>query len=392
LQNPQKHFSRESPKVLEIITLFSIGGATETVISITSGMISKLLKVEIVTGSNVKYEGDMYEEANKLGINVITIPTLQRNINIINDFITLIKLYKIIKKGKYDVVHTHSSKAGILGRWAARFAGVNKIIHTVHGWGFNNLQTFIVNKSIIILERVTAHITTQLVCVSYQDISKGISKKIGKTGQYVVIRSGINIEKFSNSVISKEEIKSELNLCSNDYIIGTITRFSDQKAPMDTIRAFNEIVKRGYNDVKLIMVGDGPLLNESKRFSKRLGIDSKIIFTGIRNDIPTILKTFDVFVLSSRWEGLPRVIPQAIASGIPVVATMIDGNAEIIKHKQNGILVEPGNPVKLGESVIWLMKNLDEAKKMVYNAKLGLSEFDEKRMIEDTFNLYTSRI
>jgi glycosyltransferase involved in cell wall biosynthesis len=140
------------------------------------------------------------------------------------------------------------------------------------------------------------------------------------------------------------------------------------------------------------MVGGGPLLNESKTFSKKLGIDSKIIFTGIRNDIPTILKTFDVFVLSSRWEGLPRVIPQAIASGVPVVATMIDGNAEIIKHMQNGILVEPGNPVKLSESLIWLMKNRDEASKMVYNAKLGLSEFDEKRMIEDTFNLYTSHI
>lgn len=392
MQNSQKHFSTENLKVLEIITLFSIGGATETVISITSGVISKLLKVEIVTGPNVKYEGDMYEEANKLGINVITIPTLQRNINIINDFITLIKLYKIIKKGKYDVVHTHSSKAGILGRWAAWFAGVNKIIHTVHGWGFNNLQTFIVNQSIIILERVTALITTRLVCVSYHDIVKGTSKKIGKIGQYIVIRSGINIEKFSNLLFSGEKIKSELNLCPNDYIIGTITRFSEQKAPMDTIQAFNEIVKRGYNDVKLIMVGDGPLLNECKTFSKRLGIDSKIIFTGIRNDIPTILKTFDVFVLSSRWEGLPRVIPQAIASGIPVVATMIDGNAEIIKHMQNGILVEPGDPVKLGESIIWLMKNLDEANKMVYNAKLGLSEFDEKRMIEDTFNLYTSRI
>lgn len=375
-------------KVLQIITLFSIGGATETVISIASGLKNKFLEVDIITGPNVELEGDMYTEASRLGLNVLTFSTLKREIHFFDDLITFFKLYIFIRRGGYTLIHTHSSKAGILGRWAAWLAGVKNIVHTVHGWGFNESQNRMLKSAIIFTERITALITNKIVCVTILDIEKGIANKIGIRDQYCVIRSGIDIGKYSNLSITKIIAKNRLKIDESEYVIGSVTRFASQKAPMDTILGFNQIIKKGFVNSRLIMVGDGPLLEESKTLAKKLELNNKIIFTGIRNDIPEILKAFDVFILSSLWEGLPRVILQAIASGVPVIATDIDGNSEIIVDGITGILVKPNDPHQISSKIIELIENLEESNKLVKNAKQVLIEYDEVKMINDTFNLY----
>jgi len=388
LQNLLKCSQTKNLKILEIITLFSIGGATETVVSIASGLKKKSLDVDIITGPNVELEGNMYEEASRLGLNVKTLPTMKREIHVFQDLITIYKLYKVIKCGNYTLIHTHSSKAGILGRWAARLAGVKNIVHTVHGWGFNDSQNPTLKSLIVFLERITAFITSKIVCVTSMDVEKGLDKKIGHRNQYIVIRSGIDLNRFSDISNVDNEVRKNLNINDNEFTIGTITRFSSQKAPMDTILAFNEVIKKGYKNTRLIMVGDGPLLIDSKILTRNLFLSDKIIFTGIRDDIPEILKTFDVFVLSSLWEGLPRVIPQAMASGIPVIATNIDGNSDIIKNSVTGILVEPRNPIQLSEAIIFIIENPNESGKLVEKAAENLMEFDENKMVEDTQKLY----
>lgn len=379
-------------KVLEIITLFSIGGATETVISLTSGLQKETFLIDIITGPNIENEGDMYEESKRLGLNVYNLPSLKREIHLFSDIITFLRLYKIIKRGKYSLVHTHSSKAGIIGRWAAKFAGVNNIVHTVHGWSFNESQNNLLRNLIILSERITAPITSKIICVTSLDIEKGLNKKIGYKDKYVVIRSGIDLSKYSNMLVENNIIRKRLNINENEFVIGTITRFSLQKAPLDTILSFNEVIKRGFGNVRLVMVGDGPLLKDAKVLAENLSLCEKIIFTGIRKDIPEILKAFNLFVLTSLWEGLPRVIPQAMAAGIPVIATKIDGNSEIIKNRFNGILVDMKNPARVSEAIIELIKNPDYAAKLVKNAKQSLGEYDEKKMIVDTQNLYNELI
>jgi glycosyltransferase involved in cell wall biosynthesis len=383
-----KYSETKNFKILEIITLFSVGGATETVVSIASGLRNKSLYVDIITGPNINIEGDMYEEANKLHLNVVTLPTLKREICIFSDLITLLKLYKIIKKGNYNLVHTHSAKAGMLGRWAAWLAGVKNIVNTVHGWGFSSSRNHLLKRVLILLERITAQITSNFICVTIMDIEKGISNRIGNKNQYTVIRSGIDLNKFSNPGMLKQEIRQKLNLEANDIIIGTVTRFSTQKAPLDTILAFNEVYEKGYSNIRLLMVGDGPLLSIAKTLAKDLLLEDKIIFLGLRRDIPVLLKAMDIFILSSLWEGLPRVIPQAMAAGVPVIATNIDGNAEIVKDKISGILVEPNNPGQIAASVIELIENFAYAKKIVDQAKENLIEFDESKMVADTYLLY----
>jgi len=384
----KKYSKPKNLKILEIITLFSIGGATETVISIASGLRNKSLSVDIITGPNINIEGDMYEEASRHHLNVVTLPTLKREIHVFYDLITLIKLYKLIKKGNYTLVHTHSAKAGMLGRWAAWLAGVKNIVNTVHGWGFNNSQNRLLKSLMILLERITAHITSKFICVTNMDIEKGISNKIGNRNQYIVIRSGIDLSKYSNPGIRKKEIRQKLNLEPDEIIIGTVTRFSTQKAPLDTILSFYEIIKKGYINIRLLMVGDGPLLRSAKILAKDLSLEDKIIFLGLRRDIPILLKAMDIFILSSLWEGLPRVIPQAMAAGVPVIVTNIDGNSEIVKDKLSGILVEPNNPAQIAASVIELIENSAYTKKIVDQAKENLNEFDERKMVADTFLLY----
>lgn len=384
----KKYTKTKNFKILEIITLFSVGGATETVVSIASGLINKSMHVDIITGPNINVEGNMYEEANELHLNVVTLPTLKRDIHIFYDLITLFKLYNIIKKGKYDLVHTHSAKAGMLGRWAAWLAGVKNIVNTVHGWGFSSSQNHLLKKILILLERFTAHITSKFICVTIMDIEKGLNNGIGNKDQYTVIRSGIDLNKYSTPEMMKQEIRQKLNLEVTEVILGTVTRFSIQKAPLDTILAFSEISKKGYSNIKLLMVGDGPLLSTAKKLAKDLSLEDKIIFLGLRRDIPMLLKAMDIFILSSLWEGLPRVLPQAMAAGVPVIATSIDGNSEIVKDKISGILVEPNNPAQIAESVIELIENPSYTKKIVEQAKENLNEFDESKMVADTYLLY----
>ena len=380
--------AKENIKILEIITLFSVGGATETVISIAAGLKNKSLSVDVITGPNIEIEGDMYKEARDLGLNVKTIPTLKREINLFYDVITFFKLYKIIKEGKYSLVHTHSAKAAMLGRWAARFAGVKKIVNTIHGWGFSSAQNKLLRNVLILLERITAKITSRFISVTPMDIEKGISNKIGNRNQYTVIRSGININTYSNPGITKDEIRHRLNINPQEIVVGTVTRFSIQKAPLDTILSFKEIIKKGYCNIRLLMIGDGPLLTEAKKLTKDLSMEDKVIFLGLRKDIPLLLKAMDIFVLSSLWEGLPRVIPQAMAAGVPVIATNIDGNSEIITDNYNGILVDTHCPEQIANAVIKLIDNPIYKQEIIARVKENLDEYDERKMVDDTYDLY----
>jgi glycosyltransferase involved in cell wall biosynthesis len=380
--------AKENIKILEIITLFSVGGATETVISIAAGLKNKSLSVDVITGPNIEIEGDMYKEARDLGLNVKTIPTLKREINLFYDVITFFKLYKIIKEGNYSLVHTHSAKAAMLGRWAARFAGVKKIVNTIHGWGFSSAQNKLLRNVLILLERITAKITSRFISVTPMDIEKGISNKIGNRNQYTVIRSGININTYSNPGITKDEIRHRLNINPQEIVVGTVTRFSIQKAPLDTILSFKEIIKKGYCNIRLLMIGDGPLLTEAKKLTKDLSMEDKVIFLGLRKDIPLLLKAMDIFVLSSLWEGLPRVIPQAMAAGVPVIATNIDGNSEIITDNYNGILVDTHCPEQIANAVIKLIDNPIYKQEIIARVKENLDEYDERKMVDDTYDLY----
>jgi len=378
-------------KVLHIITRLIIGGAQENTMLTAELLDKKKFDVEVLSGSQTGSEGSLIEEIKKRGIKLKIENYLVREINPIKDFIALIKLYKIIKKGNYKIVHTHSSKAGIAGRFAAWFAGVPVIIHTVHGWGHTPYQHPVIRNFYILLEKITQKMSNRLIAVSPKDIDKGLKQGIATKKKYIVIRSGIETDRFGKCKISKNEMKKKLNIPENSIVIGTVTRLSPQKAPLDFIKACSIIAKKN-NNAFFVIVGDGNLRFDAEQMVKDLKIENRFIFTGLRRDVPELMTAFDIFVLSSLWEGLPRVLPQAMATGLPIVATSIDGSAEAVEDGLNGFLVPPKMPEEIAKKVIYLIDNPAIANKMGNNGKKLVDIFSAKKMVDDIEKLYLNEL
>jgi glycosyltransferase involved in cell wall biosynthesis len=377
-------------KVLHIITRLIIGGAQENTLFTAELLDSDIFDVDVLCGPQTGPEGSLIADARKRNINLFIEKNLVREIRPIKDFFIFFRLIYIIKKNAYQIVHTHSSKAGILGRWAAWFAGCPVIIHTVHGWGFHDYQRPWLRNIYILLERLTLKITTKLIAVTRKDIEKGVGAGIGKNQNYTLIRSGIELDRFKNPKRLAADVRSELGIPQDAKIVGTVTRLSPQKAPLIFLQIAALVLEREPNTF-FVMVGDGPLRDEIEIRARELGINGHLILTGLRRDVPELLQLFDLFVLTSLWEGLPRVIPQAMAAGIPVIASMADGNAEIITNNENGLLVKPNN---IEDSVDTILKTLNDAekrKRLSENAQSGLDEYGVQTMIENLEKLYQNQ-
>jgi glycosyltransferase involved in cell wall biosynthesis len=258
-----------------------------------------------------------------------------------------------IRRHKIDIVHTHSSKAGILGRWAARLAGVKMIIHTVHGWGFNDHQRSWVRSFFVRLERAAARITTRLIVVSSRDKRYGLEHRIGTASQYVLVPYGIDPEAFHPEA-SPGSLRRELGISDAALVVGSISCLKEQKAPQDFLALASAVASR-VSGVKFLVAGDGALRPEVEKLRGDLGLGADVFLLGWRRDIPRFLKAIDVFVLTSKWEGLPISVLEAMASFRPVVVTDTGGVLDLIKEGENGCLVPVGDVPGMARKVVDLL-------------------------------------
>jgi len=379
-------------KVLHPITRLIIGGAQENTMLTAELLDPTEWAVDVYCGPQTGTEGSLIETVQERGIPLTIEPTFVREINPIKDLMALVRLTRFIKRNGYQIVHTHSSKAGILGRWAAKWAGVPIIIHTVHGWGHHDRQHPLVQRLYIALEKLTLLITDKLIVVSPRNIDKGLADGIGRVDDYVVIRSGIELERFGHPRVSRAEMRESLSIPHNAMVIGTVTRLSPQKAPLDFLRMAAALLARDWGErspsLYFVMVGDGPLRAEVETTASELGIADRVVLTGLRRDIPELMAAFDIFALSSLWEGLPRVLPQAMAAGLPIVATEIDGTAEAVQHGVNGYLSSPGKPMELADAVADLVTDSALAKQMGAAGCATVAEFGACKMVDQIDALY----
>jgi len=374
-------------KVLHIITRLIVGGAQETVM-LTADMLDKSQwDAHVLSGSQTGSEGSLIENVRARDIPLTIEPSLVREINPFKDLLAFIRLVRFIKRGGYAVVHTNSSKAGILGRWAAFLAGTPVIVHTVHGWGHHDRQYPLVRRSYILLERVTQRITDKLIVVSPRNIEKGLADGIGTPEKYITIRSGIELDRFRRPSRSREDVRAELGIPVDSAVVGTVTRLSPQKAPLDFLDAAAHVAAQQPN-VHFVIVGDGPLRADVEAQVVTLKLTERIHLTGLRRDVPDLLHSFDIFALSSLWEGLPRVLPQAMAAGLPIVATAVDGNAEAVTDGINGLLTPPGDPQAMAAALLRLLNDPFLRRKMGEAGRTRAEEFSARKMVGDIEVLY----
>lgn len=374
----------QKTNLLYIITKLELGGAQKQLLSLIERLDKDKFNIFLFTAR----QGLLSEDA--LSINGLTIEKstcLERSINPFCDFLALIEIYRFIKKNNIHIVHTHSSKAGILGRWAARLARRKVILHTVHGWSFNDYQPFFVRQFFIFLERITARFTNKLIVVSNYDRQKGLDNHIGNNGKYTLIRYGVDYARFC---VKEKNIRRVLGIGNDDLIVGTVSCLKPQKSPLDYVRlAF--LVTQSIPDVKFILAGDGVLRDAVEKLIRNLNLESKFILLGWCLDIPEILQALDVFVLTSLWEGLPISVLEAMASSKPVLVTNTGGVGEVVKDGQTGFLVEARDLDNMAKRLIALLGDMALRNIIGQNARDSLSQdFAVLNMLKKTQELYSS--
>ena len=374
-------------KLLHIITHLPIGGAQDN----TLYTIELLNKKKYDISLCCNFSGELVERAKKIkDIKLINIPNLSRDVNLINDTRAFLALYKIIKKEDYDIIHTHSSKAGFLGRIASKINKVPIIIHTVHGFPFNDFMNFFKKNFYILIEKLLANWTDVLITVSNLNKKKIIDLGISKKDKIYNIYSGIDLKIFDRK--NDRSFKKELKLGDNEILIGAVGRLSGQKDPITLISAF-DLVNKKFPDAHLVFVGDGPLRNKITKMIKKLKLTSKVHLIGNIHNTWPVYHSLDLFVMSSIYEGLGRSITEALSCGVPVVCTAVEGVPEIIKNGETGFLVEPRDIEGLANSIIYSLQNLSVAKKIALEGrKFVHKNFDVNKMVQEIDSVYQNNI
>lgn len=376
--------------VCHLITWLDRGGAQANTLLSVRGQIENGQRVSVVHGSNGSDVGVLAEDFEGAGAARVRVRALRREVNVLCDLAVVPALVITLRRLRPDVVHTHSSKAGLAGRLAARIAGVPAIVHTVHGWSFHDHQRPIVRRALVLLERMGVSLCDAVVVLAESDRRKASLAGIETSADFVLIRSGIDLDPFREvagwSPARRADVRKSLGLGPGP-VVGSVTRLSDQKDPLTLVEVLGRVIEH-HPDSHGLILGDGPLRSVVEQRLNSLGITSAVHLLGSRDDVPDVLAAIDVFVLTSLWEGLPRVVPEAMAAGVPVVATDVDGTSEIVENDVTGILVRPGQVDEIADAVSGLLRDTARARRLAEAASLRAEAWSAPRMVDALDSLY----
>ncbi len=375
------------PKVLHIITRLDRGGSAEAVIQLVEGLKRDGYSVKLVTGRTVEPQEDLGAFSRRTGIPVVSIEELRREVNLANDLIALVKLMRLVGRERPEIVHTHSSKAGLLGRLAAWLKGCPVVIHFPHGHVFYGYFGSLRSSAIILAERLAARITHRIFTLTELGKREHIRFGIAGPDKFVTVPCGIDLAKFSSPRRSPSEVRAEFGFSPADAVVGWIGRLVPIKGCKYFLYAL-ELARRRRSDLKGIIIGDGPLRKQLEELAKELGLSESLVFAGVRKDIAEIMHSLDLFVLTSLNEGLGRVLLEAMACGIPVVASRVGGVGEIVLHRETGLLVSPKDPEGIAAAILEILNNKKKAELFSRKGKEKARLFDVERMIEKTEEVY----
>jgi glycosyltransferase involved in cell wall biosynthesis len=376
-------------KIFHVITHLELGGAQKITLMTLERLPRERYELGLVSGP----EGLLVDWANRIpAVTRVWVPSLVREVRPIKDIIALIKMWRVFRRERPMLVHTHCPKAGILGRWAARLAGVPLIFHTAHGFGFNDFQRPIVRNFYVWLERITSKITTEHVFVSYENADKAEKLGLTRRGEWILSRSGIEIEEYMQPFPRRTKL-AEWGIAEDKVTVGMVACFKPEKSPVDFVDIAARILKRTDN-VHFLMIGDGELRPSVEARIRYHAIEERITLLGWQTIevMPEIYRNLDIVVLTSLWEGLPRVFAEAMASGLPIVATRVGGAREAIIDGETGFLFQPHDVEGMAGAVLRLIADPGLRQRMGSKGKEHVVEFDVRTAIAGLESEYRKRL
>lgn len=374
-------------RVLHAITMLELGGAQRN----TLDTVRLLDRSRFEVGLACADRGALLDEARALDdVPVYELPQLVREIRPLADLRALGALRRTIRSFRPDIVHTHSSKAGILGRAAAAAEQVPVVVHSIHGFGFGPHQSLPLRRLLIAAERWAAARTTRFVAVSRRNLEDGVAMGLFASGDAVVIRSGIDLGRFRRPE-GGEAVRAELGIPAGAPVVLQVACFKPQKAPQRFVHLAARVAER-HPAAHFVLVGDGVLRSELETLRSRVDLGARLHLPGWRRDVPAFLDLAHVVTLTSRFEGLPRAVVEALAAGVPVVASAVDGVTEVIRDGVNGFLVAPGDDDGLAARVGELIADEALHARLAENTTDGLDEFDRDRMVRNQEELYSELV
>lgn len=382
----------EKIRILHIITRLIPGGADENTIQTVRGLDKRHYKIDLVIGG--QYDASFLAKARLS--NVIIMPQLMRQPAPWSDIRAILALAQLIRRNRYHIVHTHTAKAGIIGRLASALCRIPVVVHTLHGSTFHSSLHPVTAAFYRFLERLAAHVTNQFVTVGDDLRDIYIRAGVGCPDRYVTIRSGFDLSRFLlepvQIALKRRNIRAELGIPEEAFVIGSASRLEPRKGQNFFLQAAQHLSQH-HDHVCFIIAGDGPSAKELRLLSQALKVDDRVWFLGHRFDIEDVISAMDVFVLTSLWEGLPQVLVQAAALGRPIVTFDIEGAKEVVQPGENGFVIAKGDVTALIKALEYLINDRPKATQMGESGRKYVTiDYDKEVMISQINALYQNLI
>ncbi len=369
--------------VLHVITMLELGGAQRN----TLDTVRRLDRQRFRVGLACADRGELLAEARTVAdLELFELSHLRREVRPYEDVRAVGEIRSAIRAMGADIVHTHSSKAGILGRLAARREGVGAVVHSIHGYGFGPHQPVPVRAAFLGAERLASRWTSAFVAVSRRNLEQGVALGLFAPEDARVIRSGIDLAAFRRPH-GGAAARRELGIPLDAPMVLQVSCFKAQKAPERFVDVAAQVA-RAVPEAHFVMVGDGELRGAVEARARAVALGGRLHLPGWRRDVPALLDAADVCTLTSRFEGLPRVVVEALAAGVPTVAMRVDGVDEVLEDGVNGFTVEPGDVAALAGRVVRLLRDSDLRTRLAARAPTGLDAFDRDLMVRQQEDLY----
>ena len=376
-------------KILRIISRLAVGGSTYHAIVLTAHQDKEVFDCVLVRGTEGETEGSMLEFARQKGLKSICyIPEMERKVSLKRDILAFWKLFCLIRREKPDIVDTHQSKAGALGRLAAFLAGTKVTIHTIHGHVFYDFFGKLKSSLIVLVERLLARHSSLLVAVSENVRKEILAFKVGTPEKVITIPYGIELDKYLSIDGHRGDLRRELGLSEMDIVIGNVQRLVPTKGHRYLFKSI-QLLKEIRPEVRFVIAGDGEMRGELEQLAENLGLKENIYFLGFREDVDNIYADSDALIFPSLTEGAPFAIIEALASARPVVATDVGGISELIDDGRCGFVVPAKDPRALTEALLKLIRDEGLRKSFGENARSKVyPHLSHTRLVKDMEKIY----